>query len=822
MRPALQRLLARPSSINLLRHLVRTYGCEVSNTPTNYGSNCSCKSSPSIHCYSTIALGFQDNQNCESPERHGSESTKLSTAVQHEPKFSTITPKWVEYDVPRTLLNYGLWKESMWTEEQLEFESNLADHDRSKGRLLDHPAHVNDMNLWACLLNYRQRRYGSIATQMFWEAICCRGITIPTKGPMADYFWRGFLDAGLHGDIKLVGTVVAYADKLLESTGRRWGRLYETVITHFLLAKQSGEAIKWHHHLFERHPPGARSFAHMCNKAINFKGDMAALRQIYLETTYRNLYRNIVPKLCETHEFGRAIEWHFTLLKYGDLPQTSRVVEPLVHYLAIYNRNMAIKVTRSLVKANVSFAPDLDATTRSDPLISREMMNLVHGEMHHIKVKTYNDELGARWFATLWVSLDVAINTIHALGFQEIGPLSLQAIALREPEADSVVRRIEQLKNLGISIGKSVFSRALADFAQNKKHEYLKGLLESDQHPDALEDHELQFKLLNAYAAANDWASFQRTFAVRLIGRTSPDIESQNLFLEIYATQGDVASLLATLSKMHTQGIPVKTRTISTILRHILRPRRRGHRPITQVGVQDLNMAVDILKGIMAAGSFVPASFWREILVRLGMLARGDDLDKLCIYLASYYKPGGNGLPFVTWTSKRMQIPASLPTNHPLHPLKILFSVKMQKAIVEWGFIRAVGTRRISTKREASAQPSVAAGIILLQQLRRLKVDIDSAAVRKAIVNRLVLYYGPGFSENKMVRLARARNTMTLEEMVQQVDDALGTTAFPGIDMKEYIRLRASVRMRRSTYVNRKVMLPDSSPRPHYSSGFTY
>jgi hypothetical protein len=642
---------------------------------------------------------------------------------------------------------------------------------------------------------------------MFWEAVKRGDFQVPVIGAYAQRFWEEFVNLGLQ-DSKVLKEVWRYADQRLEETQERWSKLYVKIIQHLLLNGRGQEAIDWHNRLLERHAPGPNGFAEMVRQVIFKRGDMEALKEIYKGNNHRNVYGKIVPFLCEQEDFKSALQWHFILLDKGDLPASSKKAEPLVHFLAIYNRRKAVQVTKSLVDAGVPFASRISSTLNDNTKISREMMNLIHGKTFHIPVKAYNDNLGARWLATQWVSLDVALNAIHALGVQEIGPLSLQAIALRERDAERITQRINQLKDLDISIGNSTFSRAVEKFARTQNQEFLDGLLKSDQHPDEFDDHNLQEQLLTSYARSRDWFQYRLTLAIRLVGSKHPEMDTQNIILRSHVNNGDTSAMLASLRKMQMDGIVVTANTVNHILHGILRPRQRGRRPITSTikNADDLNMAISILKGIMESGSFVSATYWREIIKRLGMLGRLKELEDLCVFLASWYGPANTTSflsPTVAKRVHRYRVPTQVKTSHPLHPLKILFPPALQQAIVEWGFMHSLKnpprhtTEPAGLIRKADVSPPITFGISLLKRLHQYRVHININTVRKAIFNRLVTYYGPGRSNRLSNRQARKHNVLSLEEMAGQIDEALGRRTFASPYLRQVIESRGSSRLRK-------------------------
>lgn len=838
MGPALQRLLARPSSLEFLRLLV---GTPAANTPDKrtrsfQRGRAVGRRHASIAAVSREVEGWDVEDVEERPDStHRRIAPAINNAQQGLRPIATIALP------PKNSIGAGYlarkpnqpWDEALFTHEQLEFESNL-DTVPAGGRirLLDSNEYRKDLRLWACLLQFRKRIHGSSGVITFWKALQRRNFHLPTRAPLAEKFWPEFLAVGFQ-DHTILEEICAYADKILYETGQKWSPLYVRIIQHFLLSRQGMQAIRWHDRLSKLHHAGANHFGLMCREVTFLGGDMEALRSIYLSNPYRNAYSKIIPALCQREDFKSALSWHFLLLSYGDLPPSSKTVEALVHFLALYDRPNALRVTKSLVDAGVSFASSISDELRDNTKISREMMNLVHGKTFHVSVKKYNDSLGARWFATRWISLDVAINAIHALGVQEIGPLSLQAIALRDPDSKEVVIRINQLRDLGISLGDSLFSRAVENFAKNRRYDLLDSLLASDQHPDALEDGALQESLLASYAEAKDWTQYRRTLAIQSLVSKSPEIEKSNIILRYHVTRHDKTAIMEMLADMQLAGIPVTSKSIAHVIRYLLRPRQAGRRPITQGSMwnkgpwNDVKMVIAILKRIMRSGSYVPILHWREIIRRTGMLHRFEDLRSLCGELASWYGPVN---PSSTWPPRRFRLPVQVPASHHLHPLRMLFNASLQKAIVEWGFIahlRDPGLDQDMIRQgtvpsiRSDTLPDITAGVTLLKQLNQHGVYIDGKAVRSALFNRLVTYYGAGTSSRRNNRYGKARLRGKMALVAKQIDGALGGEYFTAVDLPKIIHARAAVRIGKvSRRWNKRVGAERGSyPVPRLRSG---
>jgi hypothetical protein len=724
-----------------------------------------------------------------------------STEVPSQRKPETLPEIRSEPLIPPILDAGGcptVWGTYLRTYEEVEFQSNLDLQIGDTQKLVDDPRFSDDLTLWAYLLDFRKRRYGDAGVAMFWAAVRKRGLLLPTEGSIANTIWPIFLQAEFE-DKQMRYDICRYADELYDNSGEHWSKLYAYIMQHIILKEEQGSIVPWHERLIERHPPGPAVFSKLVRNIVLMGGDLGALKLLYKTKFYNThktykTYGKIVPVLLAREDFHTAMQWHFFLVSRGDYPLNQKVVEPLIHHFAIYDPSKARRLKTSLVSAGVPFADSISDGLEGSETISREMMNLVHGKAFGIEPKKYSDRLGARWFATNWISLDLAINTIHALGVQGIGPLSLQAIALREADSLGVIRRIDQLKQLGISIGNSVFSKAVESFARDGEVEYLQGLLRSDQHPDSYEDRQLQEDLLAAYARAEDWAQYRLTAAIRVVGSRSSLVERYNIIQQANIFRGDRTAIFKMLEEMRVQRIPIAQKTIRHIVRHFLPTRRKGHAPDPRrKNLDDLQTAISILMTMMKFGSSVPATSWREVIRRLGMSGRLDDLEKLCLWLAAWYNPSStlrsqpvkSLSPALPIESPHLA-PTQVPTSHSLHPLRILFSNSLQRAIVEWGFKHeplrqpfqsAVVLEKSDTFNDLAEQSAYhyTRGVKLLRQLQDEEVYIDVAQIRRALRNRFAILYNPGKSRVVRNERLRQQNVSTQEDMVVQLNKAWGS-----------------------------------------------
>jgi hypothetical protein len=794
MRSALQRLLSRPSSLELLQYLTGQPILHHNGHPRFWNTTVAKRRYADV---TILAKKSAHQQRADDFTTTNDASSQLTTQPESNDYGQENSSRRKNASSKRH--PYGPWASDKRLQSvfQLDLESNLTLMTDTP-KLLDPSRYGHDMRLWALLLDHRYRKFGAAGVRMFWEEIRSRNVELPTtvRSSSPGNMWQTILLLGFE-DSSVLEQICKYADDLYNARGIRWPKLYRRVVQHFLVHGTGKQAIRWHERLINKHPPGPRELDTMLRSVLLLRENTAVesyLQQIYVACGHRKAYSKVIGVLCEQEKFDAAFKWHIFFMRHGDFPNSRVRVDRLLQYLVAYNMPKAIELIKSTVDAGVPFSSSLAKNLK----ISREMMNLIHGEHFHIKPKSYNDVLGARWFATRWVSLDVAISSIHALGVQEIGPFSLQAIALREPDPKDLANRIIQLHDLGISLGHSLYSRAVDKFSRNRDYANLESLLQSDQHPDELENPELQEYLLSSYAQKNDWKQYRRTLEIQKLRGTSPESATENLILRYHAKRQDPEALQQTLELMRQKGTHVSGTSMFKIVQSFLRPRQPSKRP-TSTDTSDIDFVVFILKRIAYSGSHIPPTIWREILRRLGMLGRLSELENLCLFLASWYNPGSSSTS-IAKKGIQHKLLTQLALSHPLHPLRIIFPVSFQRAAVEWGFIHALNGKSLDVVNHniSRSELDVTFGLRLLRKLFTQGVYIDMKAVGKCIAHRFTVYYGPGVSARKYnrrgrinLRLRHGRSEFSYEEIVSQVRGVLGAVMFSKLGIPQLVPLRS-------------------------------
>ncbi|KAI4124911.1 MAG: hypothetical protein LQ347_005554 [Umbilicaria vellea] len=683
------------------------------------------------------------------------------------------------------------WKDRLQTFEEFNYESNL-DMIASRGsHLVDQAELRNDFELWLQLLQFRRRTYGASGVVTIFNGILERDINLPTTGPVADELWDAFLSfAFQRRDLR--NKFYKYVLQLHERTGRAWPNLYLKVLGHEL-ETVSPHWFQWHQRLRKDFPPSLEHLQVLFGKAMSSKQGLVVFKNLHMDFPFRKMYSTIVPSLCEEGMYKAALKWHHHLMRLNDLPSSSVIAQPLLHHLAIYgDEGELAEITKGMADAGVSFARPVGKNLKANAIISREIMNRIHGEINNIAPKTMSDSFCARCFATRVFPVDMVISVLKALGAEEIGPLSLREIAMRENSAITVSQRIIQLREAGISIGVSRFSMMVRRFAKDEDEELLRSLVASDQHPDELENWKLQESLLLSYRRANDTLQYWRTIAVltsNLPDKLVPQ-EIWNLQLRGYASDRDVEALLQTMEGMREAQARVSARTSGYIRACFLSSRSPGKGAYR---TDDLPMLVNIWQTILRDGGALPPIAWREVLRRYGMAGRLDELEKLVFWLASWYSDPKARAWQIGMTHYQspgqqdvaVQILESLPLTHAKHPLRQIFTTQAQEAIIAWGFRQcSSGETPDGYNKPAMPMhlgPTIAKltwGLRLLAQLKQSGVHINTATVGAACRTRLLILFGRDRSNRVVNRQIRANNPVTIEQMILAMEEIWGPTLF--------------------------------------------
>ncbi len=701
---------------------------------------------------------------------------------------------------------FGRWRALLSDSSRLAVESDFTREGPAKSwngpLLVDKLEHRGDLALWSCLLDYQTRTNGDLGALKIWRALWGRKSLHDIESPLAPVFWQTILEAATRSDNhKFLQDVFVYSEWMYETYQVKWPHLYFTIIAHFLRTLQHRQALRWHLRLMPTFYPGPDKF-------VDILQEFAGERELYLSSTLqslyilnpdRQLYDKLVPYLYARGKSALAIAWRDILIRHDDVPLLPVPVRPFLRYLQGYFPKRPLHPREETVMSpGTSWTED-----EEPPNVSREFVNRVHGGTFGISVKNYNDGLGAKWFASSWISLETAMSTVAALGVARIGPLSLQSIALREETSEGVLKRMAQLQSHGITVADSNYLRIVLHFVKIHDDELLFDLLQSDFHPDVFDNLQLLSQLLESTVASDDWRTYRLLLVARIIIMQKTTREAANAVLQACFIRRDEQGVFRALDDIESMKIGIDYDQVNLFFQSLLADVR-----VHRFGSDSFKIAAFYLSLCLRLVSMevpVPVACWRQLVTSIGRQERLDDLERLCIRLVSLFTSSGSSRPgfipvHLNDIPKPMKqpllevenllgvyVPEDLPNSVPLHPLRQIFDVKMVNALVRWTFRATLGRQQQAERARpaamAPADPSrrrrgdfhCARGVRLVRALRDRGLFVRRQEVARGVVVRLVDLYGTDLHTKRELRRAKANNILSLAEMKALLDEAWGS-----------------------------------------------
>ncbi|KAI1485969.1 hypothetical protein F5X96DRAFT_287134 [Biscogniauxia mediterranea] len=708
---------------------------------------------------------------------------------------------------------FGRWRAILTDPHRLAIESDFARRGPAKTwprtLLVDMFHRYGDFALWSCLLDYQKRVNGDLGVFAVWKGLWGRKSLYDVDGPLAPMFWRVILEAAVRSDAEeFLETVWIYSEWMYDAHGVKWPHLYSTVLSHFLRTHQHKRVLQWQIRLSRHFYPGPDEFARLVKQFATDKElhRFSTLQSLYFVNQDHKLYDQLVPYLYDLGESRLAYEWRCACLRLDDLPSASALtsVKPFLRYLRGYfPREPLHPQEEAAINDQVSESVGED----DKPLeLSREFVNRVHGETFGISVKNYNDRLGAKWFASTWVSLNTAISTISALGIETIGPLSLQSIALREHTPGGVLARIDQLRQHGISVLNSNYLQMILYLAKNNDNELLSDLLRCDLHPDVFGDPDLQARLLSSMDDSSDWKTHRLLLVSQIITLDRAARKTANAIVRARFMQRDRPGMLRILQDMMAMKISIDHEQTELIFETLVKEAPSHHYP-----TQLMFFYLAVCRQLIAMEVPVPIRCWRKLLFILIRQNKLGEFEKLCFELVRLYtesqfsRPGFvpmhlEDVPEAMKTPLAsvenllgLYIPLDLPRRLPEHPLRHIIYPKMMRVLVRCTFFAAISKPRkavpaLHSHRHQPRDFHSAYAVRLLRMLRDRGVVINYRLVAHYIKLRLTTLYGPVVFSKRTEQIMKANNTLTLGEMKALVDEAWGEELLPPLEeLRAYI-----------------------------------
>ncbi|MCJ1280201.1 hypothetical protein MMC21_008028 [Puttea exsequens] len=690
------------------------------------------------------------------------------------------------------------WRTQLLTFEQYQYESNVGGRPSRGSRLVDNEKYAEDWALWLELARFSRRNYGIDGTRKIFRAVIKRGIHLPTDGATGEELWELMLQSGLAGlaDKKeaWMKAIVSYATGLEESTGHYWAGLYRSMVG-YTLAAHPAMAWKWHLRLAKHFKPRLEDYRHLFQISL-LGNSLNAFMAIYKFHPLLGMYAHIVPELCRLKMYQGADEWHRVLCKNRDLPRDFKDFKPLLKYLQRLGPNPRSQqllegLRDALVAESSSLLDDFDRQTGAE-ILTREAMNEQLGEAHGVSPKILSDRFCARLFATKYVSVEMIISGLQMLGLQTLGPLSLRELAAKDKCHPKIfMNHLVALREAGVIIEKSPFSRVLEKLAQEGRGSILRSVVQCDLHPDAFSDLKLQERLLAIYISTKQPLRIERTLAV-IAYHSEQDSEQEvcrwNALLRTYSTLKRLDDVRSTIEHMQRKDISITAASSLHLRRCLLSYRQvcsRAHNS------DNLTILINASQLSLQRGESIPIIAWREILRRLGMAGRLVELENLALWLVDHYT---NPTVLQTINARRMVSERIAPTGwtarmlanntDQLGFLRILFTTSFVHAVVKWGFQHEVRTHfPTHSLKEFKANPTHPRddqtpwtwGLLLLLKLQKRGVPLQKYDVASVCRQCLSLLFGARRTQRQINRVVRMLNYLRARSL-------------PGYARMDYVR----------------------------------
>ncbi|KAK2017888.1 pentatricopeptide repeat domain-containing protein [Colletotrichum eremochloae] len=652
----------------------------------------------------------------------------------------------------------------------------------------------NNASLWLSVLEAAQRKHGHNGVLAVWNAVEQRKSLYDVTSEDAESFWKTILEAILPNEHHLKDALL-FSEWLLHAHAAQWPSLYSTTIS----------AMQWHLRLIPNFDPGREEFGALLQEFVVIPdADMQqTLQAIYIMSLHRSLYDELIPLLYRSGRSQQCNAWRSLFVRHRDLPRSTPDSQPYLKYLARYFPSVTLELEEQMVLGLNSSAY---WNGQDDTLW--DAMKDAQDDKGDGAGRQHSDNLGARWFASSWVPLDFAIHAVHALGVRQIGPLSLQSIALRESTAHGVVARIEQLRKVNISIGCSAYSLVLKRFAENEDNELLYELLHTDIHPDVFDDPLVLASIRDKALKEGAWKTHRLLLAIQPAMVEESVYSTSNLLLQECVKHGQDKQALALLDDMRTMNIDVSTATVQHICSSIVDP--LPWNPKTTATNRDAwDMAIAYLTRLALLKKPVHSHYWQKIIFGLGKFGRIGELEDLCLGIIDTYgrlcASEGGLLPvhYLDTPPSDLEgyvtdvlVPADLPITHEHHPMRRVFdNPALHTAVVRWGFKAGFSKcssnwNMVSINSATTSAYSVARGVRFLAILNERGIPFRAVIVQEEVIRCLARAY---LLQDKRASRNKA-GLPPLSAMRELFDKAAGRDLLPDVaklrDMMESIKER--------------------------------
>ncbi|KEF59459.1 uncharacterized protein A1O9_04303 [Exophiala aquamarina CBS 119918] len=565
------------------------------------------------------------------------------------------------------------------TKEELLFQADVGHCEELGSRLVDGAPGRQNIELWLILLRTQALQNGHEGIKTIWKGLQMRGplVQLHDDDPRVNSLWNVFLAAG---------TADPHFLRMVCTRARENKFVRPAIFTEIVGAALEG--IK---------PEYALKFADYLSDSFRGRDDLIAIFlsasksdhpdalkvfcKVYDRVPQSKIYSSAVPLLWEQDRPSDAIYVHLFLLSRGDLPDRFELLQPFIRYLISQDQS-ATAFTKALTAAGASFEAQIRHFWATETSIQADYQsisqNLVASKLSRPTHQKLTDHFVARAFATRAFSFEFAVNNMRMLGLVEVGPLAVREMALSAHDASTLRERFRVFRELGIDTGSSVFVRTIQNATEAGQWDIVQSLANSDVHHEDLADRVLQERLLTQYYRESDWLQVNRTLAVINMGRFGDQDKQQarSILLLTMLRVKDYHAAIQLVSNMRQNGQQLYGRAIPQEISSAVRQwyRQPPHQR-TKSSVDQLAFFIGLLQDLAASGTYISLETWRIPLIALAQAHRLESLERLSIWIAEWYRPGGFHSQY--W---------KFPLRGPSSDINKLWSAAFQRMLVSWCF----------------------------------------------------------------------------------------------------------------------------------------
>jgi hypothetical protein len=704
--------------------------------------------------------------------------------------------------LPNTVINTPFHEKAPATSEEpisdrTTHEKLLVENNRASYAFT--PSWPPDPSEWRHLINTRQRLYGSRGVQATWRDMRKAEYDLPVSSQEAKSLWEDFL-----ADDTIRGDVVDYAFLLYACTGRVYGGLFSSVLGKILAnpTHTQQEALEAYNAFRRRYVITPTSITLLARSAVKSRNALATFKIIYARCLHihgRRTYDSIVPDLCRRGEWSLAIQWHKFLVAHGDMPFQPSPITALQQARPDLASHVDSQSPGTYTEQNRYIAPASDKSSSGENE-SRSLFDLKLPSTT-ANIDPISDNVCARLFATRTISVKFIISGLKLFESRRIGPIAIRELFLRAKSADEAIEFIRMLREADISIEPTPYTRAIRTFALTRQFDVLQSLVESDLHPDTLDDSTLQYRLLEMYKQQGDDLSAKRTIAIlRLI----TDIPEQKLTTLTPQSDGQrnrrlrrgrLERLSVLLEDKIFQGT-IEHTDFNLFVKAALDFRRQAKRKqLNAEALTDMFMFTNLCMAAYKRGFEVPPGLLAELLKRWGMAGKLNQHSRLFLFILRMFRSNNRyfgSSPNVHQrlrsslyeTSNIAQYRNRLDDAHQSNALNRIFGPKTVQGIIVWGM--KIGMRYIidchaGRIKGIPGPSSLFYGLRIVQSFYQQGLNLDIPALSQFLRQRLFLFskFAP-VPCRRHNRRAQVMNHHSLEEMVLAIEKIwTGPSLFP-------------------------------------------